>query len=131
MKRSTKVLVSLPVLGAAVIAAAVVVVELEGRHYSEIAPALKSDLGFDHGSPYRDGREVFIIAVVEPGKPMAAAGALAGDRVLGSRYRSIPRFYFDLEKNRGASFTFEVEREGSVRTITVSVPAHHTEGHSP
>jgi S1-C subfamily serine protease len=81
---------------------------------------LTDELGFDYGTPYRDGREQLVITRVEAGKPMADAGLRPGD-VLPA-YSDTRDFFRDLARSRGSALSVAVQRDGGKMTAAVRVP---------
>jgi S1-C subfamily serine protease len=86
-------------------------------------PALERDLGFELGTPYLEGKEVMMITRVQPGKPMAQAGAEARDIILG--YTDSRDFYQQLDRSRGDSMQMTLARAGREVVVTLTVPFEH------
>ena len=87
---------------------------------------LRTDLGFEHGSPYIDGVELFTFEKIISGSLMDRAGFKSGDIIIDS-FRTSMGFYGFLERNRGKNVTISVKRNsgsGVYKTheIKVSLP---------
>jgi len=89
-----------------------------------VTNGLLQDLGFDYGTPYQHGHEVFVITKVEPGKAAARAGVQAGDLITG--YADTRLFFGDLERSRGSPIVISLERGGKPIRVTVRVPRRAT-----
>ncbi|MCG8602484.1 MAG: hypothetical protein MI807_20225 [Verrucomicrobiales bacterium] len=102
------------------------------ENYEANAQQLKSDLGFDHGSPYvtidDNAQEVFTIESIANEGAFARSGVREGDIVMDV---SIREFYDQLEAHRGGTYTFSVVEGGdgpalpnrTMRTISVTIPS--------
>jgi hypothetical protein len=76
-------------------------------------------LGFRIGTPYVDGREVFMITEIESNGSMGNAGGKEKDIILD---KTIGEFFKEIYQHREDKYSFKVEREGALITITVDVP---------
>lgn len=98
---------------------------LVGCQPESIRTDLRKDLGFQHGSPYIGGVEVFTFEKIISGGLMDKAGFKSGDIINSSG--TIVGFYGFLEKNRGKIVTILVKRnDGSgiykTHKIKLSLP---------
>ncbi|MCK4298154.1 MAG: hypothetical protein KAX80_01410 [Planctomycetes bacterium] len=98
--------------------------EIRNRRHEPVRAAIERDLGFTLGTPFvkRNGLldEVIMVMQVEPGKPMAEAGAEPRDVILG--YTDTRDFFDDLQESRAASFGILAARDGKTLRLVVSIP---------
>lgn len=122
IKRS--IILALIVLGIAIVGSAtwfirtVLILDRELEAHIRIIDDVNSQLGFEYGTPYEDGKEVFVITAIEPGMPMAEAGLEEGDYPRCS----IASLYERIVFSQGKIVTIPIRRGEERMDIMLEVP---------